>query len=135
MNASIAGGRRAYLLASLLLMIVVCVAASALLRPVTASPRSAASGSAIAVQADDDPGGGVNGLPWGLQASEFFGELAGQGGVGGAGQLAGGLPCVLGDAGPAGLMVDAAEEFQRPGVPDFGGAELAEQPDSLLDPG
>jgi hypothetical protein len=58
MSASIDGGRSACLFASLT-MIVVCVAASALLRPVTGSPRSAASGSAIAVQASG-PSDGVS---------------------------------------------------------------------------
>jgi hypothetical protein len=65
MNASVAGGRWAYLLISLTMMIIVCATASALLHPVTAGQRSTADGSIIAVQVSEPPPSGGDGLPWG----------------------------------------------------------------------
>lgn len=65
MNASIYGGRTAYLFASLM-VIVMCVTVSVLLRPVTAGPRSAAYGSAAVAQPSGPPDqDSTDGLPWG----------------------------------------------------------------------
>jgi hypothetical protein len=64
MNASIAGGRSAYVLASLM-MIAVCLFASTLLHHVPSGQPSVAHGSAVTVQAFGQQNPSSDGLPWG----------------------------------------------------------------------
>ncbi|HEY1628015.1 MAG TPA: hypothetical protein VGG16_29920 [Streptosporangiaceae bacterium] len=64
MNASIEGGRSAYLFASLM-TIIVCLFASVLLHHVTSGQVGGAHGSAVAVQASSQQDSSNDGLPWG----------------------------------------------------------------------